>query len=131
VRRSAGRARGALEREVLACLSVAEQPLTAAQVQEELDDGLAYTTVLTTLTRLFQKGALDRSLEGRAYRYRIAAGPGGAASSMTAHQMRHLLDSTGDRAAVLARFVADLDAEDEKLLMRLLAEIEPDGGTGR
>ncbi|MEU6774165.1 BlaI/MecI/CopY family transcriptional regulator, partial [Streptomyces sp. NPDC046759] len=34
----------------------------------------------------------------------------------------------GDRAAVLARFVSDLSAEDERLLERLLHGDSPDQG---
>jgi len=41
-------------------------------VRELVDGGcedLAYTTVMTTLDRLFKKGFLTRSEEGRAFRY--------------------------------------------------------------
>jgi hypothetical protein len=41
---------------------------------------------------------------------------------MTARRMSRLLDSGPDRAGVLARFVADLSAEDERLLSDLLAD---------
>ena len=39
--------------------------------------------------------------------------------------MRRVLDAGGDRAGVLARFVADLSPEDEQLLSGLLAA-DPD-----
>jgi predicted transcriptional regulator len=64
------RARGTLEREVLLCLAAAAHPLTAAEVQSEIG-GLAYTTVMTTLSRLHAKGALERELQGRAYEYTL------------------------------------------------------------
>lgn len=114
------RARGALEREVLTCLAVARSPLTAGQVQAELGGDLAYTTVMTTLSRLYAKRALERTPAGRAYAYTLAGGARGARSNMTAHQMLKLLDEHSDRAGVLTRFVAELDPEDEKLLLRLL-----------
>lgn len=43
-----------------------------ATVRELLDHGLdaAYTTVMTTLDRLYKKGLLDRTREGKAFRYR-------------------------------------------------------------
>jgi len=47
-----GRRKGALEQEVLAALAAAGRPLTAAEVLADLGDGLAYTTVMTTLSRL-------------------------------------------------------------------------------
>ena len=43
-----------------------------ATVRELLADGeinLAYTTVMTTVDRLYKKGLLDRASEGRAFRY--------------------------------------------------------------
>jgi predicted transcriptional regulator len=42
---------------------------TVAQVQEELDPQLAYTTVQTVLNILERKGKLKRELEGRAFVY--------------------------------------------------------------
>jgi len=44
----------------------------SATVRELIDDGnldLAYTTVMTTLDRLYKKNLLDRVAEGRAFRY--------------------------------------------------------------
>jgi len=119
------RPRRALEREVLACLAVATRPLTAGEVLAELGGGLAYTTVMTTLTRLQAKGVLTRRLSGRAYVYAVAGDPHQVEASLAAHRMRRVLDAGGDRAGVLARFVADLSPEDEQLLAGLLAA-DPD-----
>ena len=44
----------------------------SATVRELLADGKihqAYTTVMTTVDRLYKKGLLDRVAEGRAFRY--------------------------------------------------------------
>ncbi len=122
--KSAGRERGALEREVLACLAAAGAPLTAAQVHADLGRDLAYTTVMTTLSRLYAKRALVRTSVGRAYAYELAGGPDGARANVTAHRMLRLLDAGEDRAGVLARFVADLGPDDEQLLTELLARDE-------
>ena len=116
------RPRGGLEREVLACLAAAGRPLAPAEVQAELGGGLAYTTVMTTLSRLHAKGALSRQPAGRGYAYELPGGPDAAQASMTAHRMLQLLDKGGDRAGVLSRFVADLRPEDEALLTDLLAD---------
>jgi predicted transcriptional regulator len=117
-----GRPRGSLERQVLACLAAAGRPLTVADVQADLGGALAYTTVMTTLTRLHDKGALTRELTGRAYAYRLAGDTSDVGASVTAHRMRRLLEAGDDRAGVLARFVATLSPEDERLLADLLAE---------
>src|SRR4051794_16096279 len=127
--RSASRRRGALEQEVLASLAAAGRPLTVADVLADLDAGLAYTTVLTTLSRLHAKGVLDRAPAGRAYAYSLPADPAVMGASVTARRMSRLLGSGANRADVLARFVADLSPEDERLLTELLgAGRREDGG---
>jgi predicted transcriptional regulator len=115
------RGRGELEREVLACVGAADRPMSANDVLAELGGGLAYTTVMTTLARLESKGVLTRVLAGRAYAYSLAGDPTEVESALAAHRMRRVLDSRGDRAGVLARFVADLSADDERVLRELLA----------
>lgn len=114
------RRRGALEQQVLACLATANQAMSPADVQAALGGDLAYTTVMTTLTRMHAKHALNRELDGRAYRYSLADDANGAVANVTAHQMLRLLEGS-DRERVLSRFVADLDPTDEELLARLLS----------
>ncbi|MFJ8592367.1 BlaI/MecI/CopY family transcriptional regulator [Streptomyces sp. NPDC093598] len=111
------RARGELESSVLAALWAADGPLTAREVRDRLPGDLAYTTVLTILSRLYDKGMLIRHREGRGYAYE----PGRDEASHTAERMRTLLERGSDREAVLARFVSELSEHDERLLHRLLA----------
>src|SRR4051812_8386399 len=115
------RPRGALEREVLACLAAAGGPLPGGDVLADLGGGLAYPPVMPPLTRLQAKGVLTRELSGRAYVYAVAGDPAQVEASMAAHRMRRVLDAGRDRAGVLARFLADLSPEDEQLLTGLLA----------
>jgi predicted transcriptional regulator len=82
--RGGARPRGALGAEVLACLAGAGD-MTPAQVQAELGGQLAYTTVMTTLSRLHRKGAIERSPAGRGFRYSLVGGPGRARSNMFRH----------------------------------------------
>lgn len=117
-----GRRRGALEQEVLSCLAAAGRPLTVTDVLADLGSDLAYTTVLTALSRLHAKGALRREPSGRAFAYSLPEDPAAVGASVTARRMSRLLDSGPDRAGVLARFVADLGPEDERLLTELLAD---------
>ncbi|MFD8388535.1 BlaI/MecI/CopY family transcriptional regulator [Streptomyces sp. NPDC059680] len=114
---SGRRARGALESDVLAALWAADAPLTARQVLERLPGDLAYTTVLTILSRLHDKGMLVRNRKGRGYAYT----PVRDEASHTARQMRSLLEEGSDREAVLTRFVSELSAQDEQLLHQLLS----------
>ncbi|ABD11601.1 CopY family transcriptional regulator [Frankia sp. CcI156] len=125
---------GALEREVLAAIAAAGRPLTPTETLAELGEPLAYTTVMTTLARLHDKGALTRQPAGRSYAYTLAAEPETLDAALTARQMTRLLGAGANRAEALARFVADLRPEDEQLLADILASHHPrsetDGGQG-
>jgi predicted transcriptional regulator len=128
---TSGRAAGALEREVLASLAAAGRPLTAGEVLADLGGGLAYTTVMTTLSRLHAKGVLSRQTAGRAYAYALATPLDALPASLTANRMRRLLDAEDDRASVLANFVAALDEDDERLLADLIdGRTRPEDGDG-
>lgn len=119
------RKRGALEREILACLAAHGDAMTPGEVQAELPDDLAYTTVMTTLTRMFAKHALEREPRGRAYAYSLPADADTARASMAAYHMQRLLEAEDDRAGVLAQFVAQLEPGDEQLLQDLLDRPAP------
>ncbi|MFE4060782.1 BlaI/MecI/CopY family transcriptional regulator [Streptomyces sp. NPDC059096] len=111
------RGQGELEAQVLAALRRAPGPVTAAWVQERLGGNLAYTTVMTILTRLQAKRAVTRERAGRSFEWRAASDEAGLA----ALRMRKVLDGETDREAVLARFVTALAPDDERLLRDLLA----------
>ena len=66
--RSFSRPLGPLEQRVLDALW-ARRSATVRELLENSYPELAYTTVMTTLDRLFKKGLLTRSEEGRAFRY--------------------------------------------------------------
>jgi predicted transcriptional regulator len=122
-RRIARRAAGELEAAALAALQAAGSPLTPGEVRDRLGGGLAYTTVVTILSRLHAKGVLTRLKSGRAYTYApVADEPG-----LAARRMQGVLDARADRELVLARFVSGLSAADEKLLRRMLGDRATDG----
>jgi predicted transcriptional regulator len=114
------RAPGELEAQVLAVLWNADGPLAPAEVRERLGAGLAYTTVVTILSRLHEKGVADREKLGRSYRYRAVDDEPGLA----ARRMTKVLDGEPDRDSVLARFVSNLSESDEHLLRELLRQTE-------
>jgi predicted transcriptional regulator len=114
------RARGTLEQQIVAVLAAAGGPLTSAQVREALGDDLAYTTVMTVLARLYDKGEVTRVRAGRAFAY----APVMDLAELTARKMGRLLDSDDDRAAVLTRFVDVLSPADEAVLGELLRRID-------
>ncbi|MGW7425302.1 BlaI/MecI/CopY family transcriptional regulator [Streptomyces sp. NPDC054813] len=110
---------GELEASVMAALWAAGVPQTPGQVQRSLGADLARTTVTTILTRLHDKGVVDRHRQGRGFAYF----PVQDAQGLTAKRMHSELDRDSDRETVLARFVAQLSSDDERVLRSLL-----DGG---
>jgi predicted transcriptional regulator len=120
------RAAGELEAAVLVVLQDAGAALSPAEVREQIGAGLAYTTVVTILSRLHAKGVLERSKSGRSYRYApVADQPG-----LAARRMVRVLDDEPDREAVLARFVSTLSDSDEDLLRRMLGDAPGLAGDG-
>ncbi|MEU6776935.1 BlaI/MecI/CopY family transcriptional regulator [Streptomyces sp. NPDC046759] len=108
---------GELESEVLAALWATERPLTPAEIQAEIDDGLAYNTVHTILKRLYDKGLVLRDADGRRGAYR----PAKNAAELTAEAMHEALDRGPDPIAALQQFVTGLSCEEERALRQLLA----------
>jgi predicted transcriptional regulator len=118
------RAAGELEAAVLAVLQAAGSPLSPGEVRSRLGSDLAYTTVVTILSRLYAKGVLGRRKAGRAFLYApVADEPG-----LAARRMARMLDAEPDRQAVLARFVSGLSDADEQLLRRMLGEAAAGSG---
>jgi predicted transcriptional regulator len=112
------RAAGELEAAVLTVLQAAGSPLSPGEVRGRLGSDLAYTTVVTILSRLHGKGVLARRKAGRAFVYQpVTDEPG-----LAARRMAQVLDAEPDREAVLARFVSRLSGTDEELLRRMLDE---------
>jgi predicted transcriptional regulator len=121
------RQRGRLEHEVITVLAADGRAMTPAQVREALGAELAYTTVMTVLARLWDKGLVTRQRSGRAFAYQAVLDE----DEITARQMRRLLDARGDHAAVLSRFVGTLSADDERLLVDLLGRTDEADDMGR
>ncbi|MBA2624088.1 MAG: BlaI/MecI/CopY family transcriptional regulator [Acidimicrobiia bacterium] len=115
------RGTGELEAEVLAALwSVEPDPATPSDVQAALGSDLAYTTVMTILSRLWKKGLVERERQGRAYAYR----PLLSEAELAARRMQAQLDRTKDREAALSRFVDALPKRDERVLRRIIHKLE-------
>lgn len=109
---------GGLEAAVLAVIWNHEDGLTPAQVNAELGYDLAYTTVMTILTRLWKKGLLTRIRSGRAFTYTAAL----SEDEVAAQRMQDVLEPVKDRAATLARFVGSLSPAEAQALRRFLDE---------
>ena len=114
------RAMGALEAEVLARLWASPDAMTPADVVEAMDDPPAYTTVMTILTRLWQKGLVDRETRGRAYAYRPLLDE----AEFAAQKMRASLEAASNREAALSHFVGTLSRREERALRRIIGDVD-------
>jgi predicted transcriptional regulator len=117
----ARRAAGALEAEVLGILRAASGPLSPGDVRQRVTVGqgteLSYSTVVTIVSRLYDKGLLARQRAGRGFTYTPLD-----EASLAASRMSQALGSGSDHDAVLSQFVSGLSGRDARLLRRLLAD---------
>lgn len=120
---------GALEAEVLGIVRAAAGPLSPGEVRGRIaagrEPGLSYSTIVTIVSRLHDKGLLARERTGRHFTYTAVDEAGLAASRMTS-----VLGSGTDRDAVLTRFVSELSGRDARLLRSLLADMSETDADG-
>ena len=113
--RSASRQLGPLEQRLLDWLWV-RGSATVRELTEEACQELAYTTVMTTLDRLFKKGLLTRSEEGRAFRYAPRLSREELHREAASQAIRQLLDATPASSLPLSFLVEILGERDQQLL---------------
>jgi predicted transcriptional regulator len=90
-----------------------------ATVRELVDDScrdLAYTTVMTTLDRLFKKALLKRSEEGKAFRYAPRFSREQLHREAAGHALQQLLDASPASTLPLSFLVEILSERDAQLL---------------
>ncbi len=101
-----------------------------ARVCSALDESYAYTTVMTTLDRLYKKGLLKRRKESRAYFYTAKYSVEEMERSMAADVIERLLDNRIGRAEPVLASIVDSVSERDRLLLdeleRLVKEKRPE-----
>ena len=103
---------------------------TVAEVRKELEDRLAYTTVLWALQTLEEKGHVRHEKEGRAYRYYPVVQQEAAGGSVLNRLVEKVFH--GSASMLLAQLVAERDLppgelqEMRELLDRRLSRLEDD-----
>lgn len=98
-----------------------------ATVRELIDNGcdeLAYTTVMTTLDRLFKKNLLSREAEGRAFRYAPRLTRQEMHREFAGEAFRQLLDASPAATLPLSYLVEILTERDTQLLDDLQQVVE-------
>ena len=111
---------GELEAKVMNVLWDRRGWMTPGEVHDVLaaQRPMAYTTVMTILVRLWQKGRLERQRDGRAFAYR----PLQNREEHAAASMSDLLTKVENRPAALACFVESLGPADRAQLRRMLRD---------
>ena len=117
---------GELEAAVMQRLWAAEAPVSVRDVLEDLqrERALAYTTVLTVLDHLHDKGLVTRTKQGRAYLY----SPTMSREAHTAGLLEDVLSTSADRSATLLHFVGQLDESEVAELRSALDAADRDEG---
>ncbi|GGX28736.1 hypothetical protein GCM10010353_49870 [Streptomyces chryseus] len=102
------------------------RPVTVREVLEDLqkERSIAYTTVMTVMDNLHQKGWVRREVEGRAYRYTAVS----TRAAYSAALMNEAWSTSDNPAAALVAFFGMMSAEQREALedaMRVVQRTDP------
>ena len=124
---------GPLEVRVLEALWARSSPACVRDLQPAFPQ-VAYTTLMTTLDRLFRKGVLARHKHGRAFHYHPLFTRAGLQSRLAGSAFASLLPGeSGDVRPILSLFVDAVGERDRSLLdeLELLVRARRDELKGR
>ncbi|MDX3850898.1 BlaI/MecI/CopY family transcriptional regulator [Streptomyces sp. AK02-01A] len=119
---------GDLEDAVMTRVWQWNRPVTVREVLEDLqrERSIAYTTVMTVMDNLHQKGWVRREVEGRAYRYTAVSTRAAYAAAL----MNEAWSKSDNPAAALVAFFGMMSAEQRQSLegaVRLVHADSPEG----
>ncbi len=114
---------GPLEEQVLKALWLSGNA-TVRELLESHKLDVAYTTLMTTLDRLYKKQLLDRKLEGKAFRYAPRHTAEEFEKTAARDAIRELLGGDSRTALPLSYFVEAISEHDVKLLDELQELLE-------
>jgi predicted transcriptional regulator len=109
---------GALETEIMERIWKRDE-VSVRDLHDDLSGRLAYTTIMTTLDRLYKKGLLSRRKEGKAFFYRAAFTEQQYQERVAQHLFGMVLKGTGDSHLVLSRFLDAVIETDRQMLDQL------------
>jgi predicted transcriptional regulator len=111
---------GSLERELLERMWALGREVTVRELQESLGGSLAYTTLMTTMDRLFKKRLLGRRRDGRAFVYAPRITPDQLRQDVAADLIGSLLGEGAAAARpVMSTFIDAVGERDARLLDEL------------
>ncbi|MEV4973463.1 BlaI/MecI/CopY family transcriptional regulator [Streptomyces scopuliridis] len=119
---------GDLEDAVMTRVWQWNRPVTVREVLEDLQQerSIAYTTVMTVMDNLHQKGWVRREVEGRAYRYTAVSTRAAYAAAL----MNEAWSKSDNPAAALVAFFGMMSPEQRESLedaVRLVRRDRPEG----
>lgn len=100
------------------------RPVTVREVLEDLQQerSIAYTTVMTVMDNLHQKGWVRREAEGRAYRYTAVS----TRAAYSAALMNEAWSTSDNPAAALVAFFGMMSAEQREALRDAVRVVQHD-----
>ncbi|WP_406386588.1 BlaI/MecI/CopY family transcriptional regulator [Streptomyces sp. NBC_01618] len=100
------------------------RPVTVREVLEDLQQerSIAYTTVMTVMDNLHQKGWVRREVDGRAYRYTAVS----TRAAYSAALMNEAWSRSDNPAAALVAFFGMMSAEQREALRDAMRIVRPD-----
>jgi predicted transcriptional regulator len=107
---------GALEREVMAMIW-AHGDMNVREACERLGSGVAYTTVMTTMDRLYKKHLLSRRKVGRAFVYQAAATRGELEGAVASELVQNLLQRHADEPLPVLSSLVDAVSDRDRALL--------------
>jgi predicted transcriptional regulator len=113
---------GALERDVMT-LAWERPEITVRECCDRLGAGIAYTTVMTTMDRLFKKGLLTRRKAGRAFVYSAVATRQEMEGAVATELVQSLLQRDGSEPLPILSFLVDAVSERDRALLEELERL--------
>ena len=117
---------GELEADIMGLLWEDGRPMTVrevlARLNAERERPVAYTTVMTVMARLAEKGILERTLVGQTYEYHVALSREAFLRRASETIARELIEDFGEVAVV--SFISALERIDPKRLQELRKYLE-------
>lgn len=123
MKQKVGRILGELESEIMSTVWESHEPISIRYVTDILrvKRKIAYTTIMTIMVRLVEKGLLKRTSEGKAYRYQAVYSKEKFLNNITKQIIKNFVSSFGETA--VASFVQEInkipDDKKQKLLKML------------
>jgi predicted transcriptional regulator len=114
---------GPLETRLLGLLWAQRRPATVGRIRRALPE-LAYTTIMTTLDRLYRKGLLLRGKDGRAFAYTPRYTRAELLSELISGQVADLLGAAEEGTVLLSTLVRTVGQTDAALLDELDALVQ-------